>query len=531
MIPYESFPEQRTPSSRRFYSRMASLSRTLLVVCPEGPTLRVFTCVARFWGWSIGRAEVVELPSGALRPDVQSNVQSDLQPALQPEAIATAVRAIVLRWSVPPGVEVALVLPAFIGGVLSLSDQSRRAGTSVDMAWLEMELAGRIPFALRDIEYEAQPGAIGNERSIQVAWLPRTAAIEFRTAFARLGLVLGEIVFRPQLFATLLAASGRGPATGGRDLVIEQWAGSCFFHLLAAGRVLRTSMGQTHTPRGLADRLQLELLSLQAAGLAVSPPVSPVVSPVVSRVVLAGEQGSFDSEFEAAVKDATRGIKIERREAEISAMFVRFWRAGGAGIWLVPENPAALAIARRMAFAIAGIGALLAAAMTWNTSAIRDEIAVLEAREARLRPQYQPLAAKERQAQSAAATADSVARLSPAPSEPQAALLAVFNALPRSAWVTRFAFEEGKARVAGKGLDTESVIARLKNQPGVRRIVAASGDGPEATDGDAERVFRVGFHWAPVAPGAQGAPGAAVPPVPPGAPGREITDGKKKGPQ
>jgi len=529
MIPYESFQEQRTPSSRRFYPRMASLSRTLLVVCPEGLTLRVFTCVARFWGWSIGRAEVVELPSGALRPDVQSNVPSDLQPgvqpALQPEVIAAAVRAIVLRWSVPPGVEVALVLPAVTGGVLSLTDPSRGAGASVDMAWLELELAGRIPFALRDIEYDAQPGAFGSERSIQVAWLPRTVAIEFRTAFARLGLVLGEIVFRPQLFATLLAASGRGPATEGRNLVIEQWAGWCFFHLLAAGRVLRTSKAQTPTSQALADRLQLELLSLQAAGLAVSPLVSPlvspVVSPVVSRVVLVGGQGSFDSEFEAAVKDATRGINVERRAAEISALFLRFWRAGGTGIWLVPENPPPLAMARRLAFAIAGCGALLAVAISWNTSAIRDEIAVLEAREARLRPQYQPLVAKERQTVSAAATADSVARLAATPGEAQAALLAVFNALPRSAWVTRFSFEEGEATVSGRGIDTESVIARMKGQPGVSRVAAAPGDEPEVTAGDAERGFRVGFRWAPVEPGR--APGPE--------PGREILGAMEKRPQ
>jgi len=515
---------------------MASLTRTLLVVCPEGPALRVFTCVARFSGWSIGRAEVVELPPGALRPDAHSNVPSDLQPgvppalqpafqpAFQPEVIAAAVRAIVLRWSVPPGVEVALVLPAFVGGVLSLPGQFRTAGASVDMARLEMELAGRIPFAFRDIECEAQPGAIGSEQSIQVAWLPRTAAIEFRTAFARLGLVLGEIVFRPQLFARLLAAPGRGPDAAGTDLVIERWAGSCFFHLVAAGRVLRTSMAQMQTPGGLADRLQLELLSLGSEG----PVATAVASTRVSRIVMAGDRGIFDREFEAAVKGAARGIKIERQATEISAMFLRFWRDGGTGVWLVPDHPPPVAMARRLAFIVAGCGVLLAAAMTWNTSAIRDEIAVLEAREARLRPQYQPLVDKERQTVAAAATADSVARLTATPGEAQAALLAVFNALPRSAWVTRFSFEEGKARVTGKGLDTESVMARLKDQPGVSRVAAASGNEPEVPDADAERVFRVGFHWAPAAPGA---PGAAVPPVPPGSPGREITDGKKKGPQ
>ena len=516
MIPYESFPEQRTPSSRRFYSRMASLSRTLLVVCPEGPTLRVFTCVARLRGWSLGRADIVQLTPGELHSGAKSDLQPGVQPALQPEAIAAAVRPLVLRWGIPPGTEVALVLPAVVGGVFLLADQARGRGASGDAAWFERELAGRIPFGLKDIEYEARADAAGKDRSIQVAWLPRTAAVEFRTAFARLGLALGEMVFRPQLYA----ADGRKPRVGHadrRELLIEQWAGWCSFHLLAGGRVLRTSMGQTQTPRELTDRLQLELLSLEGEGQAATA----VVSPLATRVVLVGGQGSFDSEIEAAVKDATRSINVERRAADISALFVRFWRAGGTGIWLVPENPPPLAMARRLAFAIAGCGALLAVAISWNTSAIRDEIAVLEAREARLRPQYQPLVAKERQTVSAAATADSVARLAATPGEAQAALLAVFNALPRSAWVTRFSFEEGEATVSGRGIDTESVIARMKGQPGVSRVAAAPGDEPEVTAGDAERGFRVGFRWAPVEPGR--APGPE--------PGREILGAMEKRPQ
>ena len=437
---------------------MASLSRTVLVVCPEGSTLRVFTCVARFWGWSLGRAEVVPLPSA--------------QPAPQPEAVAAAVRPLVLRWGIPPGTEVALVLPAVVGGVLSLA----AGAPQTDRAWIDRELAGRIPFASRDIECDVR--AAGPDRSIQVAWLPRTAAVEFRTAFARLGLALGEIVFRAQLYAHAARETG----AEGRELMIEQWNGCFSFHLLAGGRVLRTSMAQTPAAREFADRLQLELLSLEAAG----------PSPAVARIVLAGAQRRFSGEFEAAAKDAAQGIEILRRPAELSAMFLRFWRGGETGIWLVPENPPAMA--RRLAFAIAGIGALLAAAMAWQVSALGDETAALEARATRLRPQYQPLAAKERQALSAAATADAVARISAETSEPQAALLAVFNALPRSAWVTRFAFEAGKTTVAGRGLDTESVVEKLKRQPGVSRITGA--DEPESTDGNAAPRFRIGFHWA-----------------------------------
>ena len=62
---------------------MAALSRTLLVVCPEGPVLRVFTCVARLQGWLLGRTETLDLPSAEL----------------QPEAIAAALRPLALRWS------------------------------------------------------------------------------------------------------------------------------------------------------------------------------------------------------------------------------------------------------------------------------------------------------------------------------------------------------------------------------------------------------------------------------------------------
>jgi hypothetical protein len=488
---------------------MASLSRTLLVVCPEGPALRVFTCVARFWGWSLGRVEVVALASGEL----QAHVHQDVQPALQPEVIAAAVRPLALRWSIPPGTEVALVLPAVVGGVLSLVAGALHR--EADRAWIETELAGRIPFALGDIEYEARPSrvgvgvAVGHDRSIEVAWLPRTIAMEFRTAFARLGLALGEIVFRPQLFASAarFASAGRGTGVEDSELVIEQWAGSCYFHLLAGGSVLRTSIAQTPAPREFADRLQLELLSLRAAGHNVSAAVAPAVSRAVSRIVLTDAQRPFNSAFEAAAKDAVHGIKIERRAAEISAMFLRFWRDGATGIWLVPEDPPPLAMARRLAFAVAGCGVLLAAAMGWHTSAIRDETTALEARAARLRPQYQPLVAKERQAVSAAAAADAVARLSAPPREPQAALLSVFNALPRSAWVTRFYFEAGKTTIAGRGLDTESVIAGLKSQPGVSRIVAESGAELELTDRGAEPHFRVWFHWAPGVPGA--APGRA----------------------
>ena len=94
---------------------MASLSRTLLVVCPEGHALRVFTCVARFTGWSLGRVETIDLPSSELRPDV----------------IAGAVRPLALRWGIPPGTEVALVLPPLVGGVLSLSGRAPLPGADL----------------------------------------------------------------------------------------------------------------------------------------------------------------------------------------------------------------------------------------------------------------------------------------------------------------------------------------------------------------------------------------------------------------
>ena len=476
---------------------MASLSRTLLVVCPEGPALRVFTCFAGLRGWSLGRDERVQLPLA----ESQAGTQSDLQAALQSaEIIAAAVRPLVLRWGIAPGTEVALVLPAVAGGVVSLAGPPPGRGASVDAPWLERELAGRIPFALKDIEYDARAEQSGHARTVQVAWLPRATAVELRAAFARLGLVLGDMVFRAQLHAAALRKQGTAA-----ELLIERGTGWCCLHLLAGGRVMRTSTAQTLTPRAFADRLRLELLSCEIkSGIksrnenatetgSASPAATAVDSTDLSRIVLTGEKNTSDGEFETAAKDAAGGIKMERRSADISELFVRFWRAGGTGIWLVPENPPQLAMARRIAFAIAGCGALLVMALAWDASTLRSEIAALEAREARLQPQYKALVAKERQAAADGAIADSVARL--APGEPQAALLAVFNALPRSAWVTRFSFEQGKVTVAGRGMDTESVIAELKQQPGVSATTAAPGAEPEGSGGDTG--FRVWFQWAP----------------------------------
>jgi hypothetical protein len=155
---------------------------------------------------------------------------------------------------------------------------------------------------------------------------------------------------------------------------------------------------------------------------------------------------------------------------------------------------------RRLTFAIAACGVVLAAVLTWHTGTIRDETAALEARETRIRPQYQTLLAKEAQTSAATEVADTVARLSTAPNQHQEALLAVFNALPRSAWVTLFAFEDGKATVNGRGLDTESVIAVLKSQPGVSRVAAASGEIDAAGGAGADRSFRVRFEWARESP-------------------------------
>jgi len=457
---------------------MASLTRTLLVVCPEGPALRVFTCVAGLRGWSVGREDMVSLPAG--------EVQSGAQPL--PEAIAAALRPVVLRWGVPPGTEVAVVLPPATGGIVSIRDRSGRGRARVDTAWLDAELAGRIPFALKDIEYETRTSASGSERLIQVTWMPRTLAIEFRAAFARLGLTLGELVFRAQLYA--LHGHGGGRRT---EMLIEPWAGWTCFHLLAGRRVIRTSIAQTPATRALADRLRLELLSLENHA-------------APSALVLSGakEQG----EVEAEIRRAAPGIAFERCSTSVSELFVRFWRAGESGIWPVPENPPPLAMARRLAFAMAGCGAVIAAALAWDASAISDEAAALQAREARLRPQYRALRTKEQQIAAAAATADALARIETAPVETQAALMAVFNALPRTAWVTRFSFEGNTATVAGRGSDTQAVIAGLKRQPGVSRVDIEPATGSKGPD--SAQAFRVVFHWTPAEPGRERAPAHAA---------------------
>ena len=446
---------------------MAFLTRTLLVVCHEASLLRVFTCVAGLRGWSLGREETVALSS----PDVSSGAQ--------PEAIAAAVRPLMLRWGIPPGTEVALVMPPATGGILSIADRSGTRGTRVDPAWLESELAARIPFASKDVEYETCAYAGDAGRSIQVAWVPRTVAIEFRAAFARLGLTLGEIVFRAQLYA----AQGRGATVRRRtELLIERWAGWSCFHLIAGDRILRTSMAPTPALSALADRLRLELLSTED-------------HEAPAAVVLAGANGNGD--VETALGTASKGIGLERRAMRLSDLFLRFWRAGETGIWLVPENPPPLAMARRLAFAIAACGIVIAAALAWDAAATLDEATVTEAREARLRPQYRALRAKERQLTAATETLDAVARIETAPVEAPDVLMAVFNALPRSAWVTRFSYEGRSATVAGKGIDAQAAIEGLKKQPGVGGIDPEPTDGSTARKGDGADDFRAAFQWAP----------------------------------
>ena len=67
--------------------------------------------------------------------------------------------------------------------------------------------------------------------------------------------------------------------------------------------------------------------------------------------------------------------------------------------------------------------------------------------------------------------------------------------------MTRFTFENGNATVAGRGVDSESVVTSLKTQAGTRRVADASREGAaDAAAGGAGQHFRVQFQWGSDAP-------------------------------
>ena len=434
------------------------MKRQLLLACPEGKTLRVCAFVPRLTGWGLARSETLALPAEEL----------------QSEVIASALRPLVLRWSVSPGTEIALLLPPVAGGLLSLEPRDGR--NSADPAALETQLSTRIPYPLGEIVYERW-SARGVAKRDQFAWAPRALALEFRNAFARLGLVLGEIVFRAQVFAADLAAQQS------TRLVVEEWGGWCCVHACAGGRVARSSALRAETAKEFASRVQFELLALESEGIPAA------------KVVLAAPEGDFSAELAGALKEQVRELGIERVRTDIAERFIRFWNQGSTGIWVVPEQPETIGRLRRLALLIAICGLGLAAGLAWHEKSVSDDLAALRAREARLRPQAQSLQEKEREAVRLIASADAVARASQPPAEVQGALLAVFNALPKTAWVTRFAIEQDRATVAGRGLDAGAVVTQLKSQPSVSSAADAGREesGADATAKAAQ--FRVSFRF------------------------------------
>lgn len=441
---------------------MLALKRTLLVVCPEGRKLRLFTCVSGIAGWSQGRAEVLDYPAGEIRPD----------------AIAAAVRPIMLRWGVPPGSEVAIVFPVVAGGVLSVPLVEGTPG----QGWLERQLRGRLPFGPGDINYFAQRIGRAQPRELQVTWLPQSIAGELRAAFARLGLLMGEIVFRPQLLAMSRHVQGKP----GTELVLERMENNVFSYATCGGVVLSASQSEVRSAAETVDRAQLDRIAVEAAGKKLA------------RIVVAGPEQRFDGALVAALGEAWKDVPVERQFVDLPAMFLAFWRRGGKGIWLAPEDPAPIAKAWRLGYAVAATGCLLAAGMTWHAGMLREEIASLELRESRLRPQYQAVVEKERQASAYAGAEEFVADLARAPGDAQAVLLAVFNALPRNAWLTDYAFERLTTTVSGRGIDSRSMIGRLAGQAGVADAVAVEDSGPTGASGGAAPQFRVRFQWKPI---------------------------------
>lgn len=463
-----------------FTSFLRKLRQVMLAVSIEPGRLVAYRCVRLGLAWQVERSERFVLEGS--------------EPT--PEAIAAALRPLVLRWSLPAATPVVLLAAPVIGGILSVVAPAVRGK---DRSWLDQELVRQLPFAPRELETGiTMHSGRGGRLLAETYWLPKGWVGDLRAAFGRIGLRLDEIIARSQVLAPLPAkvAARKGvtppPVI---EVLLEGDGDTLFFHCYSDGAALRSCTLPADNPQAAADAVLLELMSLEAQGIrATRLAVRGPLLPLREALTAAGVSGE---------------VSFSETAADLPAAFCAAWLRDVHGVWLVPEKKQLFASLYRAGMLIGAVGVLLSAALSLAGSAADTEVEQLGNDAKRLKPRYQKVVATEKQAVEASRLLAAMDAASAA-TTPLDALYRVYEALPEKAWVTRFASRaDGALVVAGRGAKTEDVLAKLSKELNI--VEAKAG---KVEDGAPVDSFVIEARWqvAPAKPAAA-APVAATAPA------------------
>ncbi len=461
----------------------------MLAVSIEPGRLVAHRCVRLGLAWQVERSERFVLDGS--------------EPT--PEAIAAALRPLLLRWSLPAATPVVVVAAPLIGGILSVAAPSVRGK---DRSWLDQELTRQLPFAPRELETGITLYAGRNGRLLaETFWLPKGWVADLKAAFGCIGLRLDEILARSQVLAPLpiKTATRKGvPPPTPITAVLEGDGEVLFFHCYSDGAVLRSCPLPADNPQAAADSIVLELMTLEAQGL---------------RVTHLALRGPLLALHEALTAAGVSGeISVTETAVDLPAAFCQAWQRDVHGVWLVPEKKLLFANLYRTGFLVAAVGVLLTATLSLLGSAAETEIDQFETDAKRLKPRYQKVVAIEKQAVEASRLLAAMDAASAA-TTPLDALYRVYEALPEKAWVTRFASRaDGALVIAGRGAKTDDVLAKLRQE--INIVDAKAG---KAEDGAPADAFVIEARWQPapakpvaattVAPATAATPAVAVQPA------------------
>lgn len=476
----------------------------MLAVSIEPGRLVAHRCVKLGFSWQVERSERFPLEGAEPTPD----------------AIAAALRPLVLRWALPAATPVVVLAAPLLGGILAVTSPVAR---NKDRSWIDQELVKQLPFAPRELETGITLLQRAGKQTAEVFWLPKGWVADLKAALGRIGLRLDEILARAQLLAPLpvtnkpakkakAAAKGLSKQEAVKqalkptqppasplppepvEVLIEGEGEALYLHCYRNGVALRsrTLPGEA---QAAADAVQLELMALEGQGikpvrLALRGPLSDL-----HAALLAAELGTLDITLAAPLPD-------------LPAAFCAAWQRDVHGVWVMPERKQLLAKLYRAGLALAAVGVLVCGALSWATDDAKTESDQLETEAKRLKPRYQKVVAIEKQAVEAsrllaAMDAANAASATPVPLD---ALFRVYEALPEKAWVTHFACRaDGSLVVSGRGAKTDDVLAKLRLSPNIAD--AKVGTPEENAPADA---FAIEAHWRPASPPKPASPAPAA---------------------
>lgn len=420
-----------------------------------------------FKGWGIARTEKVVLPTA--------------DPLA--EQVLAAIRPLVLKWAIAPDTPVLTVVPAGVGGFLSLS-LSASAAKDLD-ALIDVEIAKALPFSVREVEKSHSVVKDKDQLRVSVLWMPRSWVGELKNALARIGLRLSELFHRAQLVGGELGGSGElASAPWG---CIEQDGKAVHFHFFRQGGVVERSRSLTsvEAPR-LAQELNLDLLSLSCIGLAPR------------SLYLAGVDAPLGEALAANPGSERSRLKAHRREQALPGLLLAYWRRGGAGVWLMPERTAMMARLTPWTIGLVAAFMVTAGVLWWTVLDQRSQTEQLDADIKKIKQKFQKASAVESEVIRFQREINAIQEAS-RPAEALDALHEVFKALPEQSWLVGFRFDGKEVAVEGYGTSEDDVRKALGSSPRLAGI--ETREAQLAVDA-AQHPFALKMKWkaAPPAP-------------------------------